>query len=175
MEGNYSNLQRAVEALSDSKTLTYAGISDIIKIAKRASSTFTSTLSSDDLETCMINAIYKAINKYEEGSNCKFTTYLYKGVQMECLTQKKFNIKSSVNKAHRLNNGITDNVDYEETTDMVDEINTVCEDPDIIFDRFYNNMTIKEIAQERRVCGETIRLKIKKNLKKLRKSMSEGV
>tara|TARA_Y100001963_G_C6501040_1_gene317867 strand:+ start:114 stop:485 length:372 start_codon:yes stop_codon:yes gene_type:complete len=123
----------------------------------------------------MINAIYKAINKYEDGSNCKFTTYLYKGVQMECLTQKKFNIKSSFNRAQKLNNGITDNINYEESTDMMDEIKTVCEDPELIFDRFYKNMTIKEIAKNRDVCGETIRLKIKKNLKKLRRSISESV
>lgn len=175
MEGNYSNLKQAVELLSDPNVSKHASVTDIIKIAKRASSTFTSTLSNDDLETCMINAIYKAINKYKDGSDCKFTTYLYRGVQMECLTQKKFNIKSSVNKAQRLTNSIADNLNYEESTDMIDEINTICEDPDIIFDRFYNNMTIKEIAQKRRVCGETIRLKIKKNLKKLRRSMSESV
>jgi len=36
-------------------------------------------------------------------------------------------------------------------------------------------MTIKEIAQNKGVCGETIRIKIKKNLKKLEKSIIEGV
>ena len=30
-----------------------------------------------------------------------------------------------------------------------------------LYDRYYKNMTIKEIAQERGVCGETIRIKIK--------------
>ena len=36
-----------------------------------------------------------------------------------------------------------------------------CDDPDLMYDRYYNNMTIKEIAQQRGVCGETIRIKIK--------------
>ena len=78
---------------SDYSQVHGTSIADIVKISKRAGSTFRDSLSSEEIETCMLNAIYKALDKYEEGSQCKFTTYLYKGVQMECLTQKKFNIK----------------------------------------------------------------------------------
>ena len=51
--------------------------------------------------------------------------------------------------------------------EILDLINN-CDDPDLIYDRFYKNMTITELAQERGVCGETIRIKIKKTLKRLK-------
>ena len=50
---------------------------------------------------------------------------------------------------------------------MLDELNECCEDPEIIYDRFYKNMTVREIAKSRGVCSETIRVKINKNLTKL--------
>ena len=58
---------------------------------------------------------------------------------------------------------------------MLDEINFACEDPTLILDRFYKNMSIKEIAESRGVCGETIRIRINKNLKKLQNSLSKSV
>ncbi len=195
MEGLYSNFKHMVESLSSSNTCKgnwvfdeLVSTADIIKIAKRAASSFRESLSPEEIETCMINAVYKALDRYQSGSKCKFTTYLYKGVQMECLTQKKFNIKgkrrslksvtTGTISLHKISNSefsLSDDVDYQAETDMADEINNVCEDPQLIFDRFYKNMSIKEIAKTRNVCGETIRLKIKKNLKKLRNSISQSV
>lgn len=190
-----SHFTEMVKLLIESKNNTLnqsdwngTSTADIVKISKRAGSTFRDSLSREEIETCMLNAIYKALDKYEEGSQCKFTTYLYKGVQMECLTQKKFNVKgkrrtiksltTGMVSLHKISNSefsLSDSIDYEAQTDMLDEIKNVCEDPQLIYDRFYKNMSIKEIAKNRNVCGETIRLKIKKNLKKLRRSISESV
>ena len=64
---------------------------DVFKILKKACSTFRFSLSQDEMTTCCINALWKAVDKYQVDSKCKFTTYLYKGVVMECLSQKKFN------------------------------------------------------------------------------------
>jgi DNA-directed RNA polymerase specialized sigma24 family protein len=50
---------------------------------------------------------------------------------------------------------------------MMDAIQVKCDDPELVIDRFYNGMTIRELAKARRVCGETIRIRLKKNLKKL--------
>jgi predicted DNA-binding protein YlxM (UPF0122 family) len=47
-----------------------------------------------------------------------------------------------------------------------------CDEPQLIIDHYFNNKSIKEIAQESGVSGETIRLKIKKNLKKLHNLMA---
>ena len=139
---------------------------DIEKISKKASSTFLGQLSENEIQACILNAIWKALKKYEPQSACKFTTYLYNGVVMECLTQKKFNSQNPTLKIYE--NIISERNKEIDRIDMVDELENCCEDPDIIFDRFYNNMTIKEIASSRGVCSETIRVKINKNLNKLR-------
>lgn len=143
---------------------------DLEKIAKKASNTFSGTLSAEEIQSCILNAFWKAVEKYTGDKNCKFTTYFYKGIIMECLSQKKFNFNKSPSRiyegiASRPNNDVA-------RIDMMDEINTYCDDPQIIYNRFYKNMSISEIASNMGVCSETIRLKIKKNLSKLKQSMS---
>jgi len=47
---------------------------------------------------------------------------------------------------------------------MLDEIKN-CKDPDIMYDRFYNNKTLREIAKGKSLTKEAVRLRIQKNLK----------
>ncbi len=147
---------------------------DVFKILKKACSTFRFSLSQDEMTTCCINALWKAVDKYQVDSKCKFTTYLYKGVVMECLSQKKFN-KDKISFSGKIHPNIKDDKDPYEPIDMLDEIKFACEDPSLILDRYYKNMSIKEIAQNRGVCGETIRIKINKNLKKLKLALLKSV
>lgn len=147
---------------------------DVFKILQKACSSFRYSLSQDELSTCCINALWKAIDRYSVESTCKFTTYLYKGVVMECLSQKKFN-KEKLSFGGKVHSNIQDPKQHYEQIDMLDEINFACEDPSLILDRFYKNMSIKEIAENRGVCGETIRIRINKNLKKLQNSLSKSV
>ena len=141
---------------------------DIYKISKKAASTFLSVLPEDEISTCILNAIWKALEKYDfqSTSRCKFTTYLYKGGVMECLSRKKFNCQNPTFRIYE--NIISENNKDIDTIDMLEEIKHQCDDASLIYDRFYKNMTIKEIAAVRGVCNETIRVKINKNLTKLR-------
>ena len=41
----------------------------------------------------------------------------------------------------------------------------------MMYNRFYKNMSVREIALTKGVCSETIRIKIKKNLTKLRSKL----
>lgn len=144
---------------------------DIMKIARKAANTFYHYLSQDEIDSCILYAIWKAINSYDTSHGSKFTTYLYNGVIMECLTQKKFNVKKNNKKINKS----TKNYYFESNKiDMMDEI-IKCEDPDLIYDYFYKNKSIKEIAFERGVSGETIRLKIKKCLRKIKKTLKISV
>ena len=142
---------------------------DLERIASKASYSFLGVLSEQEVESCILNAYWKAASKYDKQKNTKFTTYFYKGVLMECLTQKKFNVSKPAfriyeNIAYRDNNDIN-------RIDMLDELKTHCDDFDLMFQRFYENMSVREIASNRGVSGETIRIKIKKNLAKLRSKM----
>lgn len=138
---------------------------NIMKITKKASEKFRRLLNKEEIYTCILNAIWKASNKYNPQKGSKFTTYLYQGVVIECLTQIKFNKQKRYSKEIHENYATVDR-NY---TDLIDEILTRCDDPQIILDKFIHNKTIKEIAVEYKICNETARLRIKKNLKKLQK------
>ena len=142
---------------------------DLERIASKASYSFLGSLSEAEVESCILNAYWKAASKYGGGNNTKFTTYFYKGVLMECLTQKKFNTNKPTYRIYE-NISYSKNNDIERI-DMLDELKTHCDDFDLIFKRFYENMSVREIASSRGVSGETIRIKIKKNLAKLRTRM----
>lgn len=163
----------------------------VMKVSNSAAQSFRGVLSNDEINTCIINAIWKASEKFDESkSNCKFTTYVHKGVVFECLSQRKFNLNHntphrSVKSLDRLvasglvssgvisKGGRHPGVSWPgfESVDMIDEMSDKCDDPQLIYDRFYKNMTIKELAKARGVCGETIRIRLKKNLKKLKLSL----
>ena len=140
---------------------------DVVGITAKAASSFMSVLSRDEIKTCILNAVWKALKKYNSEAGCKFTTYLYRGVVMACLTQQKFN---SSQRCQSLKLDYPDPTDYEFKAEMLDMVEN-CDDPDLMYYRYYKNMTIKEMAQQRGVCGETIRIKIKKNLKKLKEHL----
>lgn len=144
----------------------------LLKIANRAASRFYGIMNKEEINSCIINAVWKALETYEEGSNCKFSSYLYIGVLMECQTFYKANIYK--NEFSYINNA-----DSTPKTlayiDMMDEIFTYCEDPDLIYDRYYKNMTIQEIADQRQKSGQTIRVKIKKDLQRLKNNLTNSV
>jgi|TARA_R110000744_G_scaffold182622_3_gene301875 DNA-directed RNA polymerase specialized sigma subunit len=161
-----SQIMEQVEKKEATKELTKG---DLERVAIKASYSFRHVLSSDEIESCILSAFWKASDKFNADKNTKFTTYFYKGVVMECLSQKKFNLNRPTSKIYEniasYNNKSLDSID------MMDEISTHCDDPELIYNRFYKNMSVREIALTKGVCSETIRIKIKKNLTKLRSKM----
>ena len=65
---------------------------DIIKVANKAASSFSSTLSRDEIQSCILSALWKAKTRYKSGGRCKLTSFIHQGVVYECLTQRKFNL-----------------------------------------------------------------------------------
>lgn len=150
----------------------YLNDSDVMSVAYGAASSFSTSLSKDEIQSCILNALWRAANRYNKRNKMKFTSYLHNGVVFECLSQRKFNKSKRLSVLH---DNIEDERDPIGEIDMMDTINTKCDDPTLIVDRFYKNMTIKELAKSRGVCGETIRIRLKKNLEKLRISLSKSV
>ena len=142
----------------------YLNDPDVMSIAYSAASSFSPSLSKDEIQSCILNALWRAMNRYNKRNKIKFTSYLHNGVVFECLSQRKFN---KTKKLSNLHDSIEDNQDPVAEIDMMDAIHAKCEDPTLVVDRFYKNMTIKELAKDRGVCGETIRIRLKKNLDKL--------
>lgn len=150
----------------------YLNDSDVMRVAYKAASSFSRCLSKDEIQSCILNALWRASNKYNKRNKTKFTSYLHTGVVFECLSQKKFN---QSRKNSPLSDIIEDKYNPFARIDMLDTIEAKCDDPSLIIDHFYNGMTIRELAEDRRVCGETIRVRLKKNLEKLRFVLSKSV
>ena len=63
---------------------------DLVRIMNKASMSFSKQLSLDEIQTCHVNAMWKAHQHYNPKFGTLFLTYLYKGVQIECLRELKF-------------------------------------------------------------------------------------
>lgn len=145
---------------------------DIVKVANNAAKSFRGCLSKDEIQNCIVNAIWEANKKYKSDGKAKFTSYLHTGVKFQCLSQKKFNNNK---KKSSLNPNIEEKTNHFASIDMLDTINEVCDDPQLIIDRFYKDMTVSEIAKNTGVSGESIRTRLKKNMEKLRMSLEKSV
>tara|TARA_Y100000361_G_C11151918_1_gene341641 strand:+ start:1608 stop:2084 length:477 start_codon:yes stop_codon:yes gene_type:complete len=144
---------------------------EIIRLTKAATSSFRYCLTQDEIENCVYHALWRACCKYnDELNNCKFSSYLYNGVLMECMSLKRSNEKKIFSGS---NISVKHSKSYYSSQDQVDMLDEVknCEDPSIIFDRFYNNMTIKEIAKNNNISRELVRRKINKNLKMMKRNL----
>lgn len=152
---------------------------DYIKIMAKAGNKFLPLLSVEEIETCKMNALWKALLAYDKdkiGKNkvkSKFTSFLYRGVILECKTQAKF-----VNRGRKNVERISDNLGYIDTTiefsDMFEEVDQV-EDSDILYDYFLENMTIEQISQERDISKQSVSAKKLKALERLRKRLYNRV
>jgi|TARA_Y100000592_G_scaffold51255_1_gene80990 DNA-directed RNA polymerase specialized sigma subunit len=151
---------------------------ETMNIANYAASGYSSSLTKDEIENCIYNAVWNALDKFDESKGAKFSTFLHRGVRLQC--QKRLNF----NKRYKTTNYYEDSVSHKFSSNLKNQIYSQdlkfeikdeienCEDPDILYDRYYNNMTLTEIANKKNTSYETIRNKIKKNLKIIKKRIS---
>jgi len=143
---------------------------NVVKIMKKASSKFNSQLTPEEMYTSEINALWRAIVNFKPEKNTKFTTYLYRGVVIDCIKQLKFKTKLSSKAKGKLHNNISSVSSEQFVTDILDEAKNEYE-KEIILDKL-NNMTILEMAKKRNVSRETVRLQTKKIFANIRKRHS---
>lgn len=131
---------------------------NILKIMNKASKRFKNQLDSDTIKTCHLNALWKTFVNYDATKGAKFTTYLYKGVFIECMKEIKFSQK---NKSFgKLHDNIQSNTDHSFMIDLMDEFSD--EDDRMLIEDRLSNMTISEISTKRGKNRESIRRKIHK-------------
>jgi DNA-directed RNA polymerase specialized sigma subunit len=145
--------------------------SDIYGIVKSVTSKFRHKLSQDELKSCSLSAISDAIKNYDPTKKSKFTTYLHKGLQIQCLTQLKKNEPIHINYWRAKKN----NIDYSFETkkrvmEVVDELKNI-HGGEIVLQKFLMNYSNSEIAEKHNIHPETVRIKIKNILKSLRLKM----
>jgi len=131
---------------------------NILKIMNKASKRFKNQLDTDTIKTCQLNALWKTFLNHDETKGAKFTTYLYKGVFIECMKEIKFSNKYKL--SCKLHDNIPSFKDHFLMTDLIDEFKNE-EDKNLIMDRL-SNMTISEISEKYGKNRESIRRKIHK-------------
>lgn len=139
---------------------------NIVKIMNRASKKFRNQLDKDTIYTCQLNALWKTFVNYDENKGAKFTTYLYKGVFIECMKEINF-VNKNICKG-KLHDNISTSKDPFLVIDILDEFDND-DDKGIIIDKL-SNMTISEIAEKRGKNRESIRKKIHKLTDKIKNS-----
>ena len=151
---------------------------ETMNIANCAASGYNTALTKDEIENCIYNAVWNALDKFDESKGAKFSTFLHRGVRLQCQKRLNFNRRYKSTQYYedsvssRFNSNFKNQIYSQELKhELRDEIEN-CEDPDILHDRFYKNMTLTEIAKKKNTSYETIRNKIKKNLKIIKKRIS---
>ena len=147
---------------------------NVIKICSKASRKFNKSLSQEEIDSCIMLALWRSVRNFDAELGYKFTSYLWNGVVMECKGCMKFNVAPS-----RKYVGVTFNSDVMDKTlksqedwsqvkrfeaaEIEEEIQG-CEDPELIHDRFYNNMSISDLAEKHNLSRREINKKIEKIL-----------
>lgn len=138
------------------------------KIMSKASQKFAKILNRDELESCKMTALWKALENYDgsrtnsKNKKSKFTSYLYRGVELECKTAVKFVL------AGRRNESILhDNIGVEsnsiEAFELKDEISKT-EYGEILEDVYYNGLNTKELSKKFGVSKQIIAIRKKRAL-----------
>jgi len=140
---------------------------DYIKIMNKASQRFSNQLDKDIIKSCHLTALWKALQSFDPEKKVKFTTFLYKGVFIECMKEIKI-----YNKGKKCIGKLHDNIpqDFfnEEIVELKDELGNE-EDFQLLVDRFISRMTIHEISVSKNTNREKIRKRINRILEKINK------
>ena len=143
---------------------------DIIALTKSVTRSYRKSLSEDEIKSCILNALSRSISNFDPRKNSKFTTYLHKGLRIECLTQIKKN-----KPLLKFSNKSLSKVDDKSETQMamievMDEIGRL-KDGHLVVDKYLNNYTLVEIGDKNGLHAESVRVKIKKTIETLRDKM----
>ena len=127
---------------------------DLQKIMAKAASKFTKQLDPDEIYTCKLNALWKAVDSHEEGK-CKLTTYLFNNRHRKRTAQ--------------LHDNISDPKASGNLVDLYDELDSI-PNGEMLKDRMFSN-TIEDVASKHNYNRETTRRKLKKSAKILKERM----
>ena len=143
---------------------------DITALTRSVTQRYKRTLNEDEIRSCVLVALSRAITSFDPDKNSKFTTYLHKGLKIECLTQIKKNkplLKYSSQVSSKIDNKSEIKMMIMEVMEEIEKL----KDGHLVVDKYLNNYTSKEIAKKNGIHKETVRVKIKKTLETLRDKM----
>jgi len=130
---------------------------DIQNIMNKISNRYRNNVDLDDIESIKMNTLWTCLKKYDPDRGTKFTSYLYQ--------QFSYAMKNKVKKKRwEFNTDIIEKTDVKaqskmEVIDLITGLDE--EDSKILTQRFYDNMTMKEIGRKNGYSRETARRRLK--------------
>lgn len=135
-----------------------------------ANKNLSTVCSRDEIKSIVMSTLWRCVNQYNPNkSTAKFTSYLYSS--MENNTRRLYKKKIAVKKEKQLNenifisNTVCDESIKREVFDILESLKDIDEDSyNILIQKYYYNMTNKEIGQSNGYGKESARKKVKKAL-----------
>ena len=154
---------------------------DNIRIINSVCSRYTNIIPTDELHRCKLISLWEALKAFDPEGGKKFTSFLYTRVDWECKKEVSNIIKHNSRHA-QVNDeilpmlGKTENGTKSSEVDIRDTINML---PDhfqkVLYQRFFERLTMEEIAHCNDYSRETARRHIINALKKLEECLPNGV
>lgn len=148
---------------------------DYIRIMKRICSKNLSTVCSlDEINTLMMNTLWKCLLQYDDTEKAKFTSYLYRSMSNNSVRLYKKKIK--IQNSEKFFNESIHSEDRDKTQakreawEFLESLKDIDEELyEIIIDKYFYQMTYREIGKKNGYTNENARKKVKKALKICRK------
>jgi RNA polymerase sigma factor (sigma-70 family) len=135
------------------------------RIMRAASRKYRGLIPEDELKQCNMIALWLSMEAFNPTGGRQFTSYLYEGVIQSCRRWLHANIRPMEQLPFELS---VSNFNGSDVRDMIGLLPENLQA--IINQRFFDNMTYREIADIHGVSYETIRKRIKKALWKMSKT-----
>lgn len=143
---------------------------DVINIMNKVSNRYVRNIDPDDIESIKMNTLWKCIEKYDEERGTKFTSYLYQQLTFALKNQLKKK-RHEFNAVNQLEKVDVKAVTRGEVLDIITGLDS--HDTKILEQRFFYNMTMKEIGGENGYSRETARRRLKNAIKTCQKICNE--
>ena len=137
-----------------------------VKIINKVCSKYARTIPRDELERCKLIALWEAMKAYDPEKGQKFTSFLYNRIDWEC---KKQLYDINKRKRQRKYNPDLHYIDVKNEVDIRDVIQKL--HPryrTVVYQRFFERLTMDEIAKRNNYSRETARRYILHALEKLK-------
>lgn len=132
------------------------------KIMLAVTHKFKNCLNEDELISCRLNGLWQALRTWNpEYKTNKFTSFLYQKVYWECIRELRSKPKTKT--LPIVDRSVLPKLSMFEIIEELSE-----ELQDILYKRYIEGRTLREISEHYGCCHETIRRKIKKAIKSLK-------
>lgn len=136
---------------------------DNLKIMQNACKKYRGILDTDDIKSCKMIGLWKALGEFDEKYGIKFTTFLYNVVRNECRKRLRQTNKKVRYHTLKSNTSIKSKIQVEDIlTDLQYPIS------EIMRLRYIDSMSIKDISNQLGMNKNSVRRNIKKAINKIR-------